>query len=192
MGQRSQIYIAFDSGYRDIRGHITESEGMFLIARYFQWNYGSRMVSRAVGLVDWIKEYNYALRSKREILIKVAEVNFDMRSIVNSSDILQMLAGSLDIQHDTFQRIDNNDGKLFIEIQDDGSIKYAFTDSWANRPLTAEQYMEWGGYDTEESCGSNYPANVRFLSENATLMTQEELGEFMSRSYWNVEHLPLF
>jgi len=79
---------------------------------------------------------------------------------------------------------------LFIDICDDGVIKYAFTDYDVSKPMTAEEYMTWGEYRTEEDEGSNYSANAKYISKNATLMTPEELEEFMSRSYYNVDGEP--
>ena len=56
MGQRSQIYVAYDKGHRNEKGIVERKDGQYLIARYYQWNYGSRMVSRAKGLIEWILE----------------------------------------------------------------------------------------------------------------------------------------
>lgn len=51
MGQRSQIYIHFNVG---------DNEGM--VARYFQWNYGERMISRARSIMEFLdRDYNLLL-----------------------------------------------------------------------------------------------------------------------------------
>ena len=46
MGQRSQIYIRI----------IDENNNITLIAKYFQWNYGEKMISRAKYGIEYIKE----------------------------------------------------------------------------------------------------------------------------------------
>ena len=45
MGQRSQIYV-----------RLKDKEGnKYLIAKYFQWNYGERMISRAKYGIEYCK-----------------------------------------------------------------------------------------------------------------------------------------
>lgn len=44
MGQRSQIYIRFNDNRME--------SGKGLIALYYQWNYGERMVSRARQIIE--------------------------------------------------------------------------------------------------------------------------------------------
>jgi hypothetical protein len=46
MGQRSQIYIRWQK----------ENGDYVLIARYFQWNFSERMISRARALIEELKE----------------------------------------------------------------------------------------------------------------------------------------
>ena len=48
MGQRSQIYV-----------RLKDKEGnKYLIAKYFQWNYGERMISRAKYGIEYCKNRN--------------------------------------------------------------------------------------------------------------------------------------
>ena len=78
MGQRSQIYVRY-----------TNDKGEhFLTARYFNWNYGERMISRARHTLEWIKDninsasYNFGYDNKK--LIRIIEVNFDMHDVILS------------------------------------------------------------------------------------------------------------
>ena len=46
MGQRSQIFVRYQ-----------ETDGTRkLVARYYGWNYGERMISRARHTIEWLKE----------------------------------------------------------------------------------------------------------------------------------------
>ena len=58
MGQRSQIYIRYNVNY--VSGAATKNPTTHnykgLIARYFGWNYGERMISRARHTLEWIKD----------------------------------------------------------------------------------------------------------------------------------------
>ena len=47
MGQRSQIFVRFEKEFG-------EKE---IVARYFNWNYGERMISRVYHTIDWIKRH---------------------------------------------------------------------------------------------------------------------------------------
>ena len=78
------------------------------------------------------------------------------------------------------------DGKLFVLISDDDIIRYAFTDDDITKPMTAEEYMAWGDYDTEMSY-SNYEENRKGIAEQAQLMTADELEAFLSARYANIE-----
>ena len=101
MGQRSQIYIRYNVNY--IRGSLTENPETHnyrgLIARYFQWNYGERMVSRARYILERIQnefmtyKWCFGDAEKLEKLKRTCEVNFDMKDIVFSSDIIKEIGG---------------------------------------------------------------------------------------------------
>ena len=76
MGQRSQIYVRY-----------TNDKGEhFLTARYFNWNYGERMISRARHTLEWIKDnvdyadYNFIYHSEK--LARIIDVNFDMHDVM--------------------------------------------------------------------------------------------------------------
>ena len=185
MGMRSQIYISF----RDYKGDNR------LVARYYGWNYGSRMVSRARGIIDWIlrKGLDHPFNKDWEDhLIRISDTNFDIKDIVMSSDILDEARefgsyGFSSPEEFIFEGEPNNDGKLFIMIQGN-TIKYAFTDSEITKPLSAEKYMEWGDYQTEEESNSS---NCKFIKDNAELMTNEELRMFMSAHYSNIHRIKI-
>ena len=101
MSQRSQIYISYKNGKNET----------VLIARYFGWNFGSRMVSRAAGIIGWIAEtagsspYKVSEAGKCsnfvEKLIRVCDVNFDFRDIVVSQDIVEEAKEYRDYHCDT-------------------------------------------------------------------------------------------
>ena len=80
MGQRSQIYIRHKDGHN-----------VHLIARYFHWNYGIRMVSRARVIIEWLTDYlvndNDVVRNRTTQLERICDVNFDMRDVCVSTDI---------------------------------------------------------------------------------------------------------
>ena len=188
MGMRSQIYIA----YTDEKGNNR------LVARYYGWNFGARMVSRARGIIDWILRKGLAYpfhKDWEENLIRIADTNFDIKDCVISSDILEearefYFYRCYSPEKFIFEGEPNNDGKLFIIIQDN-TIKYAFTDSDITKPLSAEKYMTWGEYQTEEESGSNYKSNCKFIKDNAELMTDGELRMFMSAHYSNIHRIKI-
>ena len=195
MGQRSQIYIAYDKGFRNSKGCLEKRDGRYLIARYYQWNFGSRMVSRGKGLIEWILENLEYMYQNPEKISRITDINWDFHDIVIGQNIIEEEKNSRspDDGEDytpykyIFEWQDNNDGKLFISVEDDGKIKYAFTDNDISAPLTAEGYIYNGDYDTEEECGSNYSENCKYIEEHATLMTEAELDMFVHDNYCNIE-----
>lgn len=190
MGQRSQIYIRYHKNGIN-----------YLTARYYQWNYGERMVSRCRHTLEWIQEmlnYDWYLTTETEKLKRIMDVNFDMRDIVMGSDIIKEYAEAKergyadDVEFNpyVFHCQDNNDGKLFIDIQE-GKIKYAFLNfnCDTNNIMDAEQYMNW---DSKNWITSEYIDdeqklicfnNIQVIAKMAKLMTQEELEEFLSCDY---------
>ena len=141
MGQRSQIYVRF-----------TDKEGKkHLFARYYGWNYAERMVSRAKHSIEWIKEmlnYSYVFTAEPQRLIRILDVNFDMQDVVISQDIVQEWKDDFseeNFNNFVFKWQDNNDGKLFIDIdENESTIKYAFTAQYKmDRCMSAAQYMTW-------------------------------------------------
>ena len=201
MGQRSQIYVAFNMGDRNDDGSLKVRCTEFLIARYYQWNYGSRMISRARGLIEWIDAYKRFLDFRYDRIPYIADVNFDLRDVALGQDIIKEYAeGYYDEEEEIFLGQDNNDGKLFIRIEDNGVIKYCFTgygDYECIKPLDCKGYMnsqfdedpyspDYSPYETEIEHGSNYFENAKYISEHAVLMTEKELDKFINGHYANV------
>lgn len=197
MGQRSQIYIRL----RDCEDGNTKEKHDELIARYFQWNYGERMVSRAASTLGWLKKHFDYLKYEKEKIPRIVEVNFDMRDIVFSADILKEYAEELvqgfydegvNANEVIFKAQDNNDGKLLIDIQRDGTLKYAFLDDECKAEDAADvmsptEYLDW-----DEKNWRTYlddyelayaKANIATISEIAEKMTVEEVHEFLSCDY---------
>ena len=187
MGQRSQIYIRYQ---KDGVNH--------LIARYYQWNYGERMISRCRHTLEWIRaniEYDWYFTHEKETLKRYLDVNFDMKSVVLGSDIIKEWEDCTWKEETTFKGFvfleqANNDGQLYINIKD-GVTKYAFLDYESNTEniMTARQYMDWDYENWEtteylddedrEICKNNF----RAIEEIAQLMTKEEVEDFINCDY---------
>lgn len=180
MGQRSQIYIRI----------IDEDNNKILIAKYFQWNFAERMISRARHGIEYIKDNLKYINqdSVQEKISKIFDVNFDMQSVVSSTDILQEVREQFwenkKLMNDyIFQCQDNNDGKLFIDCdQKSGEVKFCFTDYDLNI-LTPKEYMNWDGVKGWEKEFPYCKENINYINENAKLMTDTELEEFMQYDY---------
>ena len=185
MGQRSQIYIRIKDNYNKLPK---------LYAKYFGWNFGERMISRARHGIEYILEYNTKLESDytKEKINRMFEVNFDMKDIVISSDIIkewiEQFSDCYKANDYIFKLCDNNDGKLFIDVDKNGEIKFCFTDYDLNI-LSPEEYMNW---DYENWRTSEYlekkdvaicEENIKFINEKAKAMTKEELEEFINFDY---------
>ena len=187
MGQRSQIYVRY------------QKDGVnYLTARYYQWNYGERMISRCRHSLEWIEKmirWDWYLTTETEKLKRILDVNFDMHDVMIGYDILKEWE-ECDWKDETsfkeyvFLTQDNNDGKLFIDIKD-GVIKYAFLDydCDTNRVMSAAQYMHW---DCPSWRKSEYiddeqktlcEANIKAIKKIAKLMTKEEVEEFINADY---------
>ena len=181
MGQRSEIYVA-----------IEQSDGKKkMTARYFGWNYAERMISRVAFTSRWLQARQSTF--SKEDLISIIETNFDMVDRIASERIEPVTTGSFKLHCS----IDNglNDGRAFIYINKDGKIKYCFTENHAFKPLDCNKYML---FDTE-SCFYDYQwknkeyrnstrmkrcrNNIKWLKQNAEVMTQEELDEFLQSVY---------
>lgn len=195
MGQRSQIYIRW----------FDKTEKVHLVAKYFQWNYSQFMVSRAVGLVGEIInhgfEFPYQFETKEfELMLgKIAEVNWDCHSIVNSIDIINEFKqygkeyGRTEEQFNqfVFNEQDCNDGQLFIDVDVQKKIvKYAIR-STPYKPviLDAEQYMDWDYPMWRHELQGNYYCdtldNIEYLRKNTKLMTKREVNAFIKYDYLN-------
>lgn len=185
MGQRSQIYVTWKN-----------REGKnILVARYFQWNFGERMVSRAVSIITELSrnlkyEYLWSEKSFPERIGRFAEVNFDYRDICESHDIIKWFLETEDTDFNeyVFECQDNNDGQLFIKVED-GKIKYGFlqNDFNSDNVMNAEQYMDWDYPSWKQDLeGTLYQAtldNIEFINKNAELMTTEEIDLMRSANY---------
>lgn len=197
MGQRSQIYIRYN---------VEGKKG--LIARYYSWNYGERMISRARGIIEAIQneylKYSYMWESSERLnkLTRICDVNFDMRDIVISADIIK------EVQKDYTDEIykekdfsyifqqDNNDGQLLIDVVDE-EIKYCFIPySTEIKPMDGSQYMQWNACNGNKKKDWRNPTqyrdieticytmeNIDFINKNATLMTKDEAFDFISADY---------
>lgn len=177
MGQRSQIYIRYPAG---------EKKG--LIARYFSWNYGERMVSRASGIIKMAKRRASFDDEDIKKLTAVCDVNFDMEDIALSSDLIEEVAVFFGgVSNELFAQ-DNNDGQLLVDIHN-GVIKYAFIPYYDTpTPLDGEGYLSYNlGPDWRQVFDPEPLAytekNLNFIAESAVLMSEEEVQEFLSYDY---------
>lgn len=185
MGQRSQIFVRYQ-----------ETDGTRkLVARYYGWNYGERMISRARHTMEWLKENCKYTSLCVEKIPRILDTNFDMRDCVISSDILkeyQELYGPDDSLNDVlFYGQDNNDGRLLIDIDNTGNIKYAFLSTKNDKPLSPVEYMEWdigsgwnkvSEYNSKETI-QTCKRNISKIDMMADLMTEKEVQEFISADY---------
>lgn len=192
MGQRSQIYVRYNNG--------ENKKG--LIANYYGWNYGERMVSRARWGIECILEkleYVWYYKNPNNVtkLSRMFDTNFDMKDIQISCDIIREHTdyfSEVSFNDYVFKMQDNNDGKLLVDISEN-VIKYAFLDEEANSDhiMDGEAYMCWNegekwrekqhlSKEDVKTCEEN----IRFISEHATLMTKEEVEEFISYNYSGV------
>lgn len=187
MGQRSQIYV-----------RITDERGKkYLIAKYFQWNYGERMISRARYGIEYAKKQNdyVGLDSVKEQIGEIFNINFDMKDYLHTTDIIKewLIYGEkweVEFKDFVFYNQDNNDGKLFIDIKEKNKeIKYCFTDYDLKIFKSPKAYMDW---DCEDWLNSEYYkksvvnkciSNMNKIEKSAILMTDEELEDFINDDY---------
>lgn len=186
MGQRSQIFVRYeDNGQKK------------MIARYYQWNYGERMISRARYGIEWLKKmYKYSFEIERK-LYRILNVNFDMIDYAISSDIIKEFVdddwenSGYTLNNFMFYQQDNNDGKLFIDVLSDGTIKYAFLNYDNKKIMSGTEYMRWDrGKDwknpTEYFDQEDVDIcikNIKEINKMATKMTADEVKEFMEMDY---------
>ncbi len=193
MGQRSQIYIRYN---------VTDDENVYkgLIARYYQWNYGERMVSRARYILEELsyfmeRKYLFSFPGKIEKLKRICDVNFDMHDIVISSDIIQEVKEDFASDTKYIFNQDNNDGQLYIDVTDAG-IRYCFTKyCHEGKPMNGEQYMKWNCEDEKyknwhkpsefrnENTVEYTEKNIKSINKLGVLMSTEELEDFISGDY---------
>lgn len=199
MGQRSQIFINVD--YQNtVHKHMNTK---YLVARYFGWNYGVRMISRCSGIIEWLlcdPQFKH-LNEEREKLEKICDINWDMHDIVISGNILQQYIENDDknvwkTPKSMFLNQANNDGKLYIDykvIESENDkckveVKYCFTD-WDNKYLgSAANYLKWNlSLQWRKDCDAEtrrYTVfNLTYITDNAKVMSEKEYNEFITRNY---------
>lgn len=186
MGQRSQIYVRYN--------------GKIIIANYYQWNYGERMVSRARAGIEYMKDmldagYVWYFKDPCSVtkISRILDVNFDMRDVQISSNILKEYIDyetDGDINDFVFNQ-DNNDGQLLIDIIDKDdvkSIKYAFVELMipddASGIMSAEEYLVWN-YDYE-STGKDW-ASLYFQRYNTE--KDASLDDFITMFKYTSENI---
>lgn len=194
MGQRSQIYVKFESDDRKL-----------LIARYYQWNYGERMISRARYAIDYIKstfdsfykdqpeDFHWHYENDEFIrkFKRILDTNFDMHNVVLSTDIIQEYNdrfSDCNFNDFTFSDQDNNDGQFYLYIQKDGTMKYAFTDSDMIDRLSSYEYFarykdDYYNNDDDKELLDTCETNMKYITENAQLMTNGEWADFINDDY---------
>lgn len=206
MGQRSQIYIRYNVNF--VSGAETKNPTPYnykgLIARYFGWNYGERMISRARYIIEHIQNefmkwrWCFGDAEKLKKLERICDVNFDMKDIVFSSDIIKEVAEYCDGDTEYLFNQDNNDGQLFIDVTDNG-IKYCFMRFFnEGEPMDAEQYMKWNCEDEDhpdwhkpyqfmsQETIDYTEENIRQIDKMAALMTTEEIKAFVEDDYFYI------
>ncbi len=183
MGLRSQIYVRAD--------------GRLIIANYYEWNYGTRMISRARWGIEYLKEhikYGWAFRDSAYVtrMSRVFDTNFDMHDVALSCDIIKERNEQfpdIGLNDYLFRDQDNNDGQLLVDVNTAaGTIKYAFIEEGGTEPMDGNEYMCWD--DNDKSWDKNSAdyiktckENIAALSSLAQLMTPEEIVEFVSADY---------
>lgn len=197
MGQRSQIFINVEHHLVDCKGknYVTK----YLVARYYQWNYGTRMISRAKGIIEWLlndPQYVYFPENKIK-LERVCDVNWDYHDIVLSQNILEEYSnGYYKNPFEMFTSQDNNDGQLyidlFVETKGDETktvLKYCFADYDFQYLGSASKYMNWNAgrkWKAEDYLKSevNYTTNnISYIAKHAKLMNEDEFKKFIHRNY---------
>lgn len=195
MGQRSQIYIRYnmnDESGRNYKG---------LIARYFGWNYGERMISRARYIIEELQDefmkykWYFGDREKLEKIKRFCETNFDKKDIIFSSDIIKEIKEDFNGDMEYLFDQANNDGQLFIDVTDDG-IKYCFMSFYnEGKPMDGEHYMKWNcenenhrnwhiPYENMDLETIHYTErNIKQIEQMAVLMTAEEIKSFVADDY---------
>lgn len=186
MGQRSQIFVRYE-----------ENGQKKMIARYYQWNYAERMISRARYGIEWLKKtYKYSFEIERK-LYRILNVNFDMIDYAISSDIIKEFVdddwknSGYTLNNFMFYAQDNNDGKLFIDVLSNGTIKYAFLDYDNKKIMSGTEYMKWDygkgwknptEYFDQEDIDICIK-NIKEINKMAKKMTADEVKEFMETDY---------
>lgn len=197
MGQRSQIYF-----------RVNTREGKYiLVARYFGWNYGTRMISRARGTLQWLeseKQFPAMFYKGSEQITKlqrIMEINWDYHDIVLSQDIINEVREGQYSPDGIFKGQDNNDGQLIIDMiinwkrtnkKGDHPVKFkcAFLDCTSKLLGNGNAYMDWESDGLVKPWKECYPKevafterNIRYIDKHAELMTEEEVEAYISYDY---------
>lgn len=196
MGQRSQIYVRYNK--------------KLVVTNYYQWNYGERMISRARYGIEYIKDnllehkdWIFNDKNYMQKLSRIFDVNFDMKDIVISCDIVQEWKEQFsedNFNDAVFRFQDNNDGRLIVDILEDGTIKYSFLDYECNvdHIMDARQYMDWDSKDWRHSIYIDdeqkklCEENLIEIEKMALLMTNEEVKDYINYDYVADMEKPLF
>lgn len=159
------------------------------------------MISRVYHTIAWIKAHleltnsdpGQYLSQNRKKLVRILDTNFDMYDITIASNILkeyEEFDWHMPLNDFMFNGQDNNDGKAFIDVKRNGMIKYALLTS-DNVLCNPSEYMVWD-IDKEWMIPDKYISkrmigiteeHIEELSDIATLMTEEEVKEFMEYEY---------
>jgi hypothetical protein len=197
MGQRSQMYVRYES-----------ADGKYknMVAQYFQWNYGTGMISRTRGLLEYLNsriEYPFVFDYKAydsRLIADYMNTDFNTWDIYPSWSIFDEYAkGGYDYSlNELLFGIDNNDGRLLVDVKGT-TIKYCFLD-WSNNTdniMNAEQYMAWDTgaadegrtweehveeYDGKQAVRTCH-GNIKAINKLAKLMTKEEVEDFLNGDY---------
>lgn len=194
MGMRSNIAVKLD--------------GKILVALYYQWNYGERMMSRVAHFIGWLNEYrscggrakgceppcflSYYEPNFGERVRHILETNFDYEDVVFSTDLIREAEEFNESIAERFWGSHNNNGYALISCERDGTIRYAFTHD-GETALDAKGYML--GDSNEEYLTPMTGANPSVIDEKleynkmlltneatlnkyATLMTDDEVATF--------------
>lgn len=195
MGQRSQIYVRYIP-YEEKKKRRPKRA---LVASYFQWNYGERMISRARYTMEWIREHRrFMWPDTIEDMRRIMEINFNYKDIVRSTDVIKEfieLASPDDALSDWLATQDNNDGQFLLDVRGN-RFRYAFIGCDFERTrevYDGEAYMnleyEYAGCrnwrDVPSLAGhvGYTERNISRISKMAKLMTPDQVDEFLSYDY---------
>lgn len=199
MGPRSQIFVRFTNSH----------DKRELVARYYGWNYGDRMISRTRYSIDWLRKnyryfsFPYSSRHHKKKIPRILDTNFDMVDVVISTDILEEYLTNNDmcvkeysedrqptLNEYLFEMQDNNDGKLLLDVVPDGTVKYTLLDT-DNKILTPDEYMEWDknkdwktpDEDRNEDVIRQTIINIDAIKNNGVQMDENDVKEFLTADY---------
>lgn len=131
----------------------------------------------------------YYTSSYQAYLIRNMDADFDSRRATVSTDIIAEWV----LQKEAFPFFDyvfcqdNNDGRLLIDQTEEGKLFYAFLDGREDihnaKIMDASSYLVWDSkedkFEETEAC----KGNIKWISENASLMTKEMLMDFLDCQY---------